>query len=111
MYVFTLMNGTVVARTSNYSVAPNGMTIDHDKNISYAFKVKVFEVAKEDFPSDFAPYKYLYTEENGFTIDSNYQEPEEQVNLEDKLLTAEAKIAELEDALCELSTIVEEVLG
>lgn len=111
MFIITLTNGTVLAKTSSISVSEKGQVINDDAHIAYGFKVNTYEIPEEDFPADFVPYKYLYLPDTGFAIDSNYSEPDEQPNLEEKLLAAEAKIAELEDALCELSMIVEEVLG
>ena len=111
MYIITLPNGLVMTKTSNYSLTDKGFVLNHDSNTIYGFTVKVFEVEAENIPPDLAYSKYFYTEENGFELNPDFVAPEEPVNMEEKLLAAEAKIAELEDALCELSTIVEEVLG
>lgn len=109
MFIITLKNGMAIAKTSSYSITDAGQVLNEDGNVIYGFSVKVFEIQNEDLPTDFAPYKYFYNEEEGFKLDESYVDPSAET-LESKLLAAEARIAELEDALCELSTVVEEVV-
>lgn len=101
--MFLLCDGTIVIGTcENYEITDTGNLINLDNSSTYGFIPKVYEVAQEDLPEDFKPFKYRFTEDEGFIKDENYTE-QDPLYLEHQLELAFQRIAELETALCELS--------
>lgn len=109
MFLITLLNNLVIAKASAITENQAGNIVNIDQNVAYGFPVKTFEVETENIPEDYAPYKYFYSEEEGFVIDPNFVEPEPPtIPLEEQLQAAMNRIADLEEAICELSEVVEE---
>lgn len=109
MYIITLPNGVVLAKSSSVSTDVNGFTRDDDSSLTYGFEVNVIELDDDKVPETIDGYQYTYTEEEGFIEDPNYtpvasgtSEP-----IEVQLQNALAKIADLEEAVCELSELIE----
>ena len=61
-----------------------------DDNLIYPKKLPSQMYKVDNIPSEVIPYKYLYTEENGFIINENYEEPEDigsdVENIEDEII-------------------------
>lgn len=106
MFILTLDNGTVIAKASAVEER-EGLVYNVDEALIYGFPVNIAEV--EEIPADFQPYKYFYNEEEGFVEDANFVDPKEN-NGEAQLERALARIEELENAVCELSMLLEEGL-
>lgn len=107
MFILTLDNGTVIAKASAIENR-DGYVYNVDEALIYGFPVNAIEV--EEIPEDFQPYKYFYNEEEGFVEDGNFVDPKEN-NGEAQLERALARIEELENAVCELSMLLEEGLA
>lgn len=105
MIILTLDNGTVIAKASAVEDR-DGLIYNVDEALIYGFPVNTIEV--EEVPEDFQAYKYFYNEEEGFVLDPNFVDPKEN-NGEAQLEKALARIEELENAVCELSMMLEEV--
>ena len=104
MIIITLDNGTVLA-TASAVEDRDGLVYNVDDAVIYGFPVKTIEV--DEVPEDFQPYKYFYNEEEGFVVDPHFVDPKES-NGEAQLERALARIEELENAVCELSMMLEE---
>ena len=104
MFIIMLNNGTVIGKASAIEDR-DGLVYNVDEALIYGFPVNTVEV--EEVPADFQPYKYFYNEEEGFVLDANFVDPKEN-NGEAQLERALARIEELENAVCELSMMLEE---
>lgn len=101
--MFLLCDGTIVVGIcENYEQDENGNVTNLDSSVSYGFTPDIYEIREEEIPQDFKPFKYRFTEDEGFVRDENYTE-QDPLYLEHQLELAFQKIVELETALCELS--------
>lgn len=99
MYIITEKNNDVILMfTNKVEVDENKRHIYTDTTIfAYApnEKPNIYEVA--EIPVGVEIEKYCYTENDGFTKNPNYKEPEPPI---------EDQIAEIEEALCELAELI-----
>lgn len=108
MFLISVNDGTIIAKATAVSTTEDGMVRNDDINVVYGFPVVVSEVADEEIPQDLSAYNYMYTEDDGIIANPNYVEP--QPTEDERLAVALAKIADLEEAVCELSEMLETVM-
>lgn len=104
MYLIIINEKDVLAAANSISMTDDGFVKNNDTNVIYGFPVKTVEV--DECPTEIAGYQYTYTEEDGLQENESYVAPgpDNDALLRDAL----AKISELEDAVCELTILLEE---
>lgn len=75
MYIVCIKDDNVVIGCgANIGTLNNGYIILVDENVAYAPNdVNVYEI--NGVPNDYVREKYCYTEEDGFFLNPNYEEP------------------------------------